>query len=224
MAQAQIFIPGAKKDPVELINVGLGHLAAECHMKQSKGPGDDIGMLIDWITDSGGGSGFQPDKQTWLPAFADGPDLPEGRYWVGIDNNDPPRPRDLAKTRIYDGGWIELGDGNRWQVPREENLPRNMLRNGAGKTEYHPQEQFQRFCSECREWRQVLTGTVKIGGKETYDHLRNFIEQALMVNYRLTPEISDYLKLFSSGRQGTVHRAAFEIIRPDLTEVRDGSE
>ena len=72
------------------------------------GPSGAAGMLLGR---SAIGLAYQADKQTWRK-------IPNTKCWVGMNTDERPTPETLARTRHFiKGHWVELGDGNSWQVP-----------------------------------------------------------------------------------------------------------
>lgn len=85
--------------------------------------------------------GYKPSQQTWWPV-KDGETV---RYWIGIVNDDPPTPDDLARNNQVRGELLELEDGKLWRMPVAMQAPRvyGLGTDGEEKTEFAP-----RF----REW------------------------------------------------------------------------
>jgi hypothetical protein len=72
------------------------------------GPSGAAGMLLGRSDE---GLAYHPDKQTWQK-------IPGSKCWVGMNTDDRPLPDSLARTRRFiKGHFVELGDGNSWQVP-----------------------------------------------------------------------------------------------------------
>ena len=219
----QLFIPGgtAKAD---LIEVGLSHLARNVWTKQVEtGPTNGPGLLCSWKTNRDElNQGFRPEFQDWIPAIADGEHFPAERYWIGFEKTSSPTPAHLERDRSYTGATIVLGDGQQWKIPRAESIPHQMIRTDDGETEFVSDPKLRRFYQDFAEWRAFFS-QVQPGGKASYVALRDFVESALLINYRLTPEVADYLKLWTSGDQGSVLSAALSICRSDAAQgVTDG--
>jgi hypothetical protein len=81
-----------------------------CYELPGRGPGGHSGLILQVTAGDPLRIGFQPDLQTWheRPAGCD--------CWVGIDNEHPPTPADLA-IGTPRGDELELGDGQLWRVP-----------------------------------------------------------------------------------------------------------
>jgi hypothetical protein len=82
----------------------------------SHGPGGQPGMMISALPVVSRRAprtmGYKPDDATWRWFPMD-----DGKYWLGVDTTDRPRPEDLARRQQQDGHFVELGDGQRWLVP-----------------------------------------------------------------------------------------------------------
>lgn len=220
----QVFIPHAKHSPNELIDVGLQHLRAGAIPDAvERGPNGEPGYTFSWMTGRGAvHKGYDLNLQDWVPAIANDDEFPAGRYWVGFHKTKPPTPLELERSVPYGGEFVMFGDGQEWRLPKAERLPRTMIRTDDGSDEFHIDQKFHRFVLEATEWSRFLRSAVP-GGECSYSLLRDFVERALLINYRLTPEVSDRLRLFSSGDHGTILKAVFTITRPDVTEpVRNG--
>ena len=222
----QVFLPHATRNTQALQNVGLSVIADGVFEEQiPRGPTNEPGLLCGWMTNKGFTRLiFDPPSQDWLPAVADGEEFPAGRYWVGCDRKSPPKPDELQRRYPYRGTKVHLGPvdiAQEWIVPRAESLPFDMLRADDGSTRFVPQQKFHAFAQQAEEWSEVFQ-TAQPGGRVTFTALRDFVELGLQANYRLIPEVSDYLHLWSSGESGTVFQAALAICAPDMTEAHDG--
>lgn len=54
--------------------------------------------------------GFYPERQTWRR-------IPQSDGWIGLDKEQPPEPKDLARAKQLSGHWVELADGRQWLAP-----------------------------------------------------------------------------------------------------------
>lgn len=80
----------------------------------TKGPGDKSGTIICYQDSQGNvpsRCGFFAGQQTWHPVD-DGSLL-----WIGTQNDQPPTPQDMERSKVFRGYEMELGDGNTWQIP-----------------------------------------------------------------------------------------------------------
>lgn len=213
----QIYLPGVQgADPEHLVRVGLETLTLRAQfLDVIDGPGDRGGMLVGWLGGRTRSIGYHPDRQTWRPAVANG-ELAAGRYWVGFWNDSPPRPDDLARDYPYPGTHVRFGDGRSWLLPRACQLPNDMIRADDGSWRFEVQRRFHRFWMDSISWHARLMA-MQEGDTVSLAEMAEFVEQALLINYRMTPEVVNYLRLFTTGETGTVAtalNALMEIVRP----------
>lgn len=213
----QIFIPGVSgSNPEHLVQVGLETLTTRAQfLDVAIGPEKKPGMLVGWIGGRTRTIGFHPDRQTWTPAIAH-TGLPQGRYWFGVWNDSPPSPEDLQREYPYPGASVKLGDGRNWLLPRAHELPCDMVRADDGSWRFEVQRRFYAFWLESLEWHKRLMAA-GAGGSVRLIEVAEFVERALQVNYRLTPEVVNQLRLFTSGDAGTLMQslaALMEIVAP----------
>lgn len=206
-----IYIPGAERpDLTDLDRVGLSDLRENafstiCH----QGPDEGRGVLWGWQNSDDRRLHLVCDleRQTWLPAVATGA-LESQRYWVGIDNAQPPTPANLQRAVIFGGKATPLG-AHEWIVPQESLMPRRITRTDHGlTTEYLTHQEFR---TTCEYWRIKLS-KLQDGGDVGLEELLTFVEMALKCNYRLTTEVADYLQLWTDGPEGSLTRALFAIV------------
>jgi len=78
----------------------------------SRGPsGEHAGVVVgDPFRIAPGRIGFYPAEQEWRQ-------LPQSTAWVGYYRDDPPRPDQLWRKEVLPGHAVELGDGQKWEVP-----------------------------------------------------------------------------------------------------------
>lgn len=81
---------------------------------RSGGPDGGSGMVIVPRPELAEGlaatPGYFPAAQIWEQS-------PDGKYWVGYEREQPPRPLDLGRAEVVDGHAVTLGDGNEWLIP-----------------------------------------------------------------------------------------------------------
>lgn len=214
--QFQLYLPAAKSaDPDQLRAVGLADLAPGAQFTvlgvDQAGPGSDPdgnprrgGALVHWPSPNPGRLGYRPDAQEWLPAMPlDG--LPPDRYFVGIDKAHPPAPHELLKNTLHPGSPVGLGDGQLWMIPHASQLPFDIIRDPAtGTVGYEPRPAFHFFWTKCAAWQRMFD-TFREGDQlPPIEEQVEFLEEALRLNYRLTPEVISHLRLFSTGANGTL--------------------
>lgn len=125
MGLPQFYIPGAKSlVDVDATALGFGvterlpdaiHRGGMCH-GPDQGMGFIIALKVDGQPDPKVKVGYFPDRQTWHEC--DG-----GKYWIGIDNDNPPTPEDLQRPTSVLGYPTELADGNKWHIPVARSFP-----------------------------------------------------------------------------------------------------
>lgn len=140
----------------------------------------------------------------WLPAMPlDG--LPAERYFLGLDDLRPPTPMDVLKPQPFEGSPVRLGDGQMWVIPHAGKLPFDLIREQkTGAFQFQPRPQFYGFWTRCLEMQQQLDAAQSPADLPGEIQQAEFVEEALRLNYRLTPELIAYLRLLSSGQQGTL--------------------
>lgn len=222
----QIFLPNLSgADPEHLVRVGLETLTVRAQfLDVEAGPENQRGLLVGWIGGRTRQVGYFPDKQTWRPAIA-AEGLEAGRYWVGFQNGSPPTPEDLQRDYPHHGAAVTLGDGNRWLVPKAHELPADMIRADDGSWKFEVQRRFHAFWIESLEWHSRLMD-LGPGASIELGPVAEFVERALQINYRLTPEVINELRLFTSGEGGTVMltlAALMEIVRLESPEGEGAS-
>ncbi len=195
----QIFIPKATgQNPQMLVDVGLPDLASGADfMSGQEGPDEsrDLGVFIAWQKPGHAGIGYQPQRQTWVPAVPRD-SLEAGRYWVGFWNDSPITPGDLQRPYAKRGPMLQLGDGNQWRIPEINELPKDMILADDGSWKFEVQRQYHDLWLESQEWFSRIIDTET----DTYDfgEIGNFCARVLCQNYRLTPEVISHLRLFDT--------------------------
>ncbi|MBN1126922.1 MAG: hypothetical protein JXA82_18110 [Sedimentisphaerales bacterium] len=105
------FIPNMQTVTAEVLkDTGLSQILEEpiCQRSPTLGPEHAMGVLLsmnrsrDVI--------FDPNRQRWTPSI-------DKTYWIGLDNETPPAPHELAREEMLAGHKVILGDGNEWLVP-----------------------------------------------------------------------------------------------------------
>lgn len=203
----QIFIPGVcGSSPEHLVQVGLEALTTRAQfLDVVTGPDKQPGVLVGWIGGRTRSIGYHADRQTWVPAIAHN-GLAPGRYWFGTWNEAPPTPEDLQREYPYPGATVKLGDGRNWLLPRAHELPSDMVRADDGTWRFEVQRRFYAFWLESLDWHRRLM-ELGSGGSVRMVEVAEFVERALGINYRMTPEVVNHLRLFTSRDSGTVAQA-----------------
>lgn len=207
----QIFVPNKPALQQSLIDAGLSDLAENFDTRESAGPDGERGSVFGWRSPDAPQWGYRPAEQTWIPAVAAG-EQPAGRYHVGFWNASPPRPQELARRHQEHGDLLRLGDGQQWLIPVETELPRNIRLNPDGSLRFESNPRYAEYAQAVEKWKGLvgsITGEEQDGNPVSFDELWKFALQALSMNYRITPEVVDHLRLFTTD---DVHRPMFAAI------------
>lgn len=207
-----IFIPNANDatGPGKLAEVGLAdHVAGAEFLVTDVGPENQAGVLIAWRK-PGDGCDFcyAPERQTWVPAAIAG-ELPRGRYFVGFANEKLPRPEELQRPYPYRGPVMDLA-GAAWRIPAPKELPHDLILADDGSLKFQIQRQYHEYTLRAGTWLEMVQAAAEDAGAGLdYADMWAFVVQALRINYRITPEVVSYLRLFD---QHNVIRALFAAI------------
>ena len=115
----------------------------------SGGPDGGSGVIAVVAPESANGkgkaaaAGYYPGKQTWIDA---------GKFWLGIEKDNPPRLDDLQRSEIVQGYLFLLGDGHEWHVPLVRsgddlgNIPERLMLGPGGTMIREPVERYLELC------------------------------------------------------------------------------
>jgi len=76
--------------------------------------------------------GVYPKKQTWR-------ECNKGKFWLGMENENMPQPKDLLRAPQLQGYYLDLGDANAWLIPVARHfvqgspLPRDLMLGVGGE-------------------------------------------------------------------------------------------
>ena len=126
-----------------------------------------------------------------------------GELWIGIDDLSPVEPADLVRKKPLRGHWIELADGQAWEVPilrhpleGSTELPRDFTYDDAGQLQVTIKERYRQLWED-----SAATALFYFGGDsdeiEFTIVLRRILD-ALALNYRLGPVEQTALRLIDS--------------------------
>jgi hypothetical protein len=176
-----------------------------------KGPDDGRGAVVAWRRPGSALIGYQPTKQTWLPAVPrDG--LPGLRYWVGLWNESPPGPADLARPYSQPGSRVIFGDGGEWLLPAAKEIDATLKLADDGTWKFEVQRRFHAFYLEYLKWFHFF-GNCGEGDEYAFAEAADFVLSGLRINYRMLPEVASQLELFSKS---TVNTGLFSILGVSL--------
>lgn len=189
----ELFIPGQHDDAESAMqSVGFDGYAegAESSIVEL---GTERGYWIAWRC-GGRGPRFNDKPDLWEPAIAfDG--RPPTRYRIAIKADALPQPHELAKSGMFPGQRITLGDGRSWQMPSVPRFDRTFLiQDGDFKASIDPAVAWVH--AEARRWHELAQQADT--RHDAVDAVRT-VYRVLCLNYRLTPELVNALGLFNSS-------------------------
>lgn len=192
-----------------LENVGLddlidGHEAVQLTPQQS--PDGKGGLLFAWRKPGDTRFCYREKEQTWIDAVPDC-DLESGRYMVGFWDDSPPEPQELMRNYPYPGGKHELGD-REWLFPTLAELPREAVLMDDGTWKFAVQRTYYQLWIERETWAEFILDETKVAD---FGELVAWLLRCLKLNYRLTPEVADHIKLFDNH---------LEFLKPLVTIVK----
>ncbi|MDE2100762.1 MAG: hypothetical protein KGL39_26185 [Patescibacteria group bacterium] len=194
----QLYIPHPPGPSAGLLEqAGLADFVAGAEsLDVEKGPDGNRGVVFAWRRPGQAQMGYQPAKQTWLPAVPrDG--LAAGRYWLGIWNDSAPTPADIARPYPRPGRSIELADGNPWLLPIAKELPADLILQDDGSWKFEIQRRFHAFYIEHLRWAELFVNASE-GTTYEFAEAANFVLSALRINYRLVPELASHVRLLNT--------------------------
>ena len=183
--------------PAKLAEYGLADCVAGAEfMVTDTGPENQAGVLCAWRKPGDGCDlCYAPERQTWVPAVADG-HLEKGRYWVGFNDAEPAHPTQLQRAYAYRGHWVKLADNNLWLIPTPNELPHDLIPLDDGGWKFEVQRKYHDHILQVDMWRQLF---LQAGKDDEFDFesVAEFVLRALRLNYRITREVVGQLRLFT---------------------------
>lgn len=159
-----------------------------------EGPGGFTGILCAPDVPSGAipALGFTPETQTWTPG-------PEGKWWIGYDTANRPRPHELARARMVFGHEVILGEARQtWNipiglslVPGRLNLPRRLHVGPDGAEFWEVEKRYRPLCEGAERFFgyfcQSLRGATEGENEVVFDDTDfvDFAVLALSTNYHV---------------------------------------
>jgi hypothetical protein len=230
-----IYIPGAEEPNDNLLDsVGQGKLKSTglpvnwTRIIQG-GPDGKQGMIASWHNrDERDADPMQHREFEWTPARKLR-DLEEGRFWLGVSKDSPVTPHDLELPTRFNGHIVACADGNNWHIPSASRLPHMHGLNESGEWERRVQNKYREFHDNAKAYGTQLFAEVDaVAMLETKDEDRpvatvelNDTDKhcctALMLNYRLTPEIIDLLGILDDDSMVAIISATMDL--PDILKV-----
>ena len=167
-------------------------------------------------------TGYYPDRQTWRPM------LGNVDVWVGMWNDSPPTPEDLARDSLVDGKYLTLEDGHQWLIPKAreyvehegELLMRNNLPLSYGvnmQGELVPDKVKPRFQSFWDSATAYIAAQLEAEtkGEATWTMADNvtLVEQAFQTNYRVATTELGLLGVWDTEMRNAVRDIAVDMER-----------
>lgn len=226
MASYQIYLPGVRgSDPNHLRRAGLEALLGEpgltFHDVLEHGPDGGFGVCAWWDDPLDADRrptmpGIHPELQTILPEpseargqrseVGDQNQTPNTehqtpRWYLVYETARPPRPEDLQRSKMQQGGDVVLEDGQAWHFPTARLLP-HLLGLGQPRIKDRYKPFFDLAQKIINEWLMEKDGNYiwNITNAQGFD----LACEALAINYRMTPAIAHLLGLVSSEQLGPI--------------------
>jgi hypothetical protein len=149
---------------------------------------------------------YSEKRQEWHACPKNG-DLTAGRYWIGWDKDDRPRPADLIKPRQYESEQVTLADGNEWKIPIASLLPRNWMLDDEGQPARRVAPQYQEFCEQAEKI-YVAFVTAGEGGNIQIPAGWTFAVNAIALNYRVNDFVVSAIGLINDDVAWKIWAAA----------------
>eukprot|EP00913_Durusdinium_trenchii_P028458 g26686.t1 len=207
------------------VRFSFGDGLSEEYLPIPNGPDGLGGLLVGWRPgDPSQKLGFFPDEQTWIVSD-------DQKYFIGFWNADPPTPTQLQRGELHDGYFVKLQDGHEWVVPAAALLPKDVLLVGfSGKSqtaETRVKAEHFDFWEESKQWVRdflILEGTAPETLK--FNPLwAPYVYRALCLNYRLTPEVPNHLRLLDEANVMQCLRATISgLLLDDVTSEKKNGE
>jgi hypothetical protein len=174
--------------------------------------------------------------------YADDPSIrwrPAGELvWIGIDQEFPPRPEDLARCEQFPGHLVKLADGRQWLVPLvrrgirsgEPALPRSMQWDAAGRFAMVLEDRYQAIWDKTQRVVELFLEPGSPGfGSIEYQLAGDLALDFLGMNYRLGRIEQSAMKLVNSANWQQVLWAAIDgpqidaAMRAEETSKKNGA-
>lgn len=237
-----LFVPGEDSpDDALLDRIGLPSLRntgvpIHWHGVLRDGPDGGAGMICCWMSGHRGRDADPGAHQSmlWTPAKPDKSRLLSGgRFYFGINPSSPPSPKDLALPKRFPGYEVQCADGNEWHVPSAIKLPHEHGINTDGEWERRVARRYKAFFDRAMQYGVDIFGQVDAAevlraahpeladddviGSITLEGVDSHCCEALALNYRVTPEIVDFLGLLDDVAMFAIISATIDL--PQIHEV-----
>lgn len=231
MAHYSIYIPQATAPRSDLLDeVGLEGLVRPDDLGPSffqvlqQGPDGGSGFILTWVDpsrpDANPKLGYFPDLQRWEKAPPD-PErqLPEGRYWFGIETARPPKPEDLARNVTLPGFLVTLADGNDWRLPKAGLLPHRIGIGPDGRETQVVKDQFRRIADRMQWSFEDAAAAIRGEKLRKPREYRQYVAEMICENYRVNLPLCYWLLLFDESNWWSVANSTVDWQR--LIEIEE---
>jgi hypothetical protein len=240
MSSYVIYLPGVQgANPQHLDKVGLGGLCADGAPEFADildgGPDRGSGLLAAWRTgNTATDPSFSVADFKWVPAKAcKARGLAAKRFYFGVDPQRPVTPKCIERKNRSLGYNIDLRDGHSWHIPAAMKLPHTHGLNDDGEFDRQVAEEYREYWQASEQYavqffkaidqldflkQQRPKTDTTLAVDFTLANAWEFACLSLAINYRVTPEIVDMLKLLDDVGMRNIIKAAIDL--PVIFEVR----
>lgn len=172
---------------------------------------------------------YKPAAQSWQKSN-------NGKFWLGVYNDDRPRPEELAVSVQLAGHWVKLEDGNKWLVPVARQivggsaLPKSLVLGANGEVVEKQLPKYAGFWSRVEKlWNDFLvTNKMEKDGKIqlTMAQRMQLAAEALGFNYRIGIDEINMLSMLTTQNMSKIEAAIIDIetavlIMKELNKKKD---
>lgn len=164
-----------------------------------QGPGDQMGVLVAWLSQTTKQHCYKPEKQAWIKSLTRNEDgVPH--YWVGIWKESEPTEQELRRHYTQEGVITDLG-GTKWILPLPTTVDAQAVYNDDGTMRWEPIRKFSWMCDEAKLVTDKLTQNGEFGRQslvysEDPSKQVDWLLKLLRVNYRMLPELAVHMGLW----------------------------
>jgi len=188
------------------------------------GPDGTAGIIVSPPVEHANGKraslGYYKESQTWK-------EISNGKYWIGYETENPPRPIDLEREEMVDGHRVELEDGCEWLVPTAlsfahgTSLPQSLVLGPDGEIVTEVVPRFAKLWKKAewlfeefrKDWDKNTEGASNVPLQEGW----GIAVEALSVNYKISSWEMSILRAFTTTNLTNILKAIIDF--PTLIEV-----
>jgi hypothetical protein len=184
-----------------------------------QGPGGHSGTFVFYVDnrEPPRRAGFYPTEQKWTQV-GDG-----SKLWIGVDKEGLPKPDDIRRRRVHSGYVLELGDGNRYEIPvvrrpdGSTGLPCDMVFDAAGKLQEPIKPAYERYWEESEKVLAmfVAENEPRLSKEEVLRHCITL----LGINYRFGFAEQSAMRLIDGNNWSAILWASID--GPGITELQE---